>query len=635
MNTQDAKRVLETALICAQAPLPLRELLALFDEQVGADTLRSLLDELVGDWQGRGCELVSLASGWRFQSRPEMREYLDRLNPEKPPRYSRAAMETLAIIAYRQPVTRGDIEDIRGVGVTTQIVKAARRPRLDRDHRLPRDRRPPGAVCDDAPVPRRPGPGQPGPVAHGDERRRRRPGGRRHAGRAALAAGCRRRCRPAASPQPRRSKPSFRLPPPLPPSHPPPPNPRTHEPTRFRFARRQRAADRHGRAAPTPAQAAPQEADGRGREAPARAAQEAGGGRRRCAGVAAGRAAAGRGRRARRQRRPRADADEPAVRPPSRPRPARPRADAPAVAGRRRRAARRRPAQPQPPPRPARRRRGARSGRQRAAPDGVPAVEGDAARCRGRAAHAPAAARGRRGLRQRGVRRLRRRGPPAEGESLPLVPPKRVLAAEPDAPKLQKVLAQAGIGSRRDMEQLVVEGRITVNGEPAHVGQRISFGDQLRIDGKVDQGAHRAAAAARAGLSQAGRRGGHARRPAAPADGVPPPAAAAAGQVAVGRPAGHQHRRAAAVHQLGRTGQPADAPALRRRARVRGARARRGRRGRARTPAAGRRDRRPDLRASRASRTAAAKAPTTGTAWSSPKAATARCASCSRPSAMR
>ena len=124
MNTQDAKRVLETALICAQAPLPLRDLTALFDEQVGADTLRGLLDELSLDWQGRGCELVALASGWRFQSRPEMREYLDRLNPEKPPRYSRAAMETLAIIAYRQPVTRGDIEDIRGVGVTTQIIKA-------------------------------------------------------------------------------------------------------------------------------------------------------------------------------------------------------------------------------------------------------------------------------------------------------------------------------------------------------------------------------------------------------------------------------------------------------------------------------------------------------------------------------
>jgi segregation and condensation protein B len=95
----------------------------LFGDELGADALRALLDELVSDWQGRGVELVALASGWRFQSRPEMREYLDRLNPEKPPRYSRAAMETLAIIAYRQPVTRGDIEDIRGVTVSSQIVK--------------------------------------------------------------------------------------------------------------------------------------------------------------------------------------------------------------------------------------------------------------------------------------------------------------------------------------------------------------------------------------------------------------------------------------------------------------------------------------------------------------------------------
>jgi segregation and condensation protein B len=123
MNTQDAKRVLETALICAQAPLPLRDMRVLFDDQVGPDTLRSLLDELARDWEGRGVELVALASGWRFQSRPEMREYLDRLNPEKPPRYSRAVMETLAIVAYRQPVTRGDIEDIRGVTVSSQIVK--------------------------------------------------------------------------------------------------------------------------------------------------------------------------------------------------------------------------------------------------------------------------------------------------------------------------------------------------------------------------------------------------------------------------------------------------------------------------------------------------------------------------------
>jgi segregation and condensation protein B len=123
MNTHEAKRVLETALICAQQPMPLRDMRSLFDEQVGTDTLRSLLDELVRDWEGRGVELVALSSGWRFQSRPEMREFLDRLHPEKPPRYSRAAMETLAIIAYRQPVTRGDIEDIRGVTVSSQIVK--------------------------------------------------------------------------------------------------------------------------------------------------------------------------------------------------------------------------------------------------------------------------------------------------------------------------------------------------------------------------------------------------------------------------------------------------------------------------------------------------------------------------------
>jgi segregation and condensation protein B len=123
MTTQDAKRVLETALICAQQPLPLIDMRALFADELGPDTLRDLLDSLVQDWAGRGVELVALASGWRFQSRPEMREYLARLNPEKPPKYSRAVMETLAIIAYRQPVTRGDIEDIRGVGVGTPVVK--------------------------------------------------------------------------------------------------------------------------------------------------------------------------------------------------------------------------------------------------------------------------------------------------------------------------------------------------------------------------------------------------------------------------------------------------------------------------------------------------------------------------------
>ena len=123
MNTSEAKRVLETALLCASQPMPLPEMRALFDGEIGADTLRRLLDELTQDWSERGVELVALASGWRFQSRPEMREHLDRLHPEKPPRYSRAAMETLAIVAYRQPVTRGDIEDIRGVTVSGPIIK--------------------------------------------------------------------------------------------------------------------------------------------------------------------------------------------------------------------------------------------------------------------------------------------------------------------------------------------------------------------------------------------------------------------------------------------------------------------------------------------------------------------------------
>ena len=123
MDPQEAIRVLETALICAQQPLTLRELRLLFDEQMTEAELQPLLTELGQAWIGRGVELVQTASGWRFQSRPEMRVYLDRLNPEKPPRYSRAVMETLAIIAYRQPVTRGDVEDIRGVTVATPIVK--------------------------------------------------------------------------------------------------------------------------------------------------------------------------------------------------------------------------------------------------------------------------------------------------------------------------------------------------------------------------------------------------------------------------------------------------------------------------------------------------------------------------------
>ncbi|HXD41290.1 MAG TPA: SMC-Scp complex subunit ScpB [Ramlibacter sp.] len=123
MNTTDAKRVLETALICSQQPLPLRELRVLFNDELGADTIKALLADLQNEWTQRGVELVHVASGWRFQSRPEMREYLDRLHPEKPPKYTRAVLETLAIIAYRQPCTRGDMEDIRGVTINALILK--------------------------------------------------------------------------------------------------------------------------------------------------------------------------------------------------------------------------------------------------------------------------------------------------------------------------------------------------------------------------------------------------------------------------------------------------------------------------------------------------------------------------------
>jgi segregation and condensation protein B len=123
MNTADAKRILETALICSTQPLPVRELRVLFDDELGADTIKSLLLELQEDWSQRGLELVSVGSGWRFQSRPELRDHLDRLHPEKPPRYTRAVLETLAIIAYRQPVTRGDMEDIRGVTINSLILK--------------------------------------------------------------------------------------------------------------------------------------------------------------------------------------------------------------------------------------------------------------------------------------------------------------------------------------------------------------------------------------------------------------------------------------------------------------------------------------------------------------------------------
>lgn len=123
MNTSDARRVVETALICAPQPLSVKELGVLFDGEVSADTLKTMLTDLQAEWTGRGVELVQVASGWRFQSRPELRPFLDRLHPEKPPRYTRAAMETLAIIAYRQPVTRGDMEDIRGVTINSLILK--------------------------------------------------------------------------------------------------------------------------------------------------------------------------------------------------------------------------------------------------------------------------------------------------------------------------------------------------------------------------------------------------------------------------------------------------------------------------------------------------------------------------------
>lgn len=123
MNTSEAKRILETALICAQQPLLVRDMRVLFDEEIGADTLKTILLDLQQDWAFKGVELVSVATGWRFQSRPEMRGYLDRLTPEKPPKYTRAVLETLAIIAYRQPATRGDMEDIRGVTINGLILK--------------------------------------------------------------------------------------------------------------------------------------------------------------------------------------------------------------------------------------------------------------------------------------------------------------------------------------------------------------------------------------------------------------------------------------------------------------------------------------------------------------------------------
>jgi segregation and condensation protein B len=124
LKQAEAKRIIEAALLSSQEPLSLSDLKRLFEDEIGADILRRLLDELRAEWAERAVELVSLASGWRFQTKPEFRPFAERINPEKPPRYSRAVMETLAIIAYRQPVTRGDVEDIRGVVVSAPIIQA-------------------------------------------------------------------------------------------------------------------------------------------------------------------------------------------------------------------------------------------------------------------------------------------------------------------------------------------------------------------------------------------------------------------------------------------------------------------------------------------------------------------------------
>jgi segregation and condensation protein B len=123
VDLAEVKLVLETALLASQEPLSISELRRLFEDELSADTVRNVLDQLRVEWEGRGVELVAIASGWRFRTRPQYQKFLDRLNPQKPPRYSRAVLETLAIIAYRQPVTRGDIEQIRGVTVSGNIIK--------------------------------------------------------------------------------------------------------------------------------------------------------------------------------------------------------------------------------------------------------------------------------------------------------------------------------------------------------------------------------------------------------------------------------------------------------------------------------------------------------------------------------
>ncbi len=123
MNLAHALRILEAALLCGQQALSMRDMVTLFQDALGEEDILALLEQLQTQWEAKGIELVQVASGWRFQSRPQMREYLDRLHPEKPPRYTRATLETLAIIAYRQPVTRGDMEDIRGVTINSLLLK--------------------------------------------------------------------------------------------------------------------------------------------------------------------------------------------------------------------------------------------------------------------------------------------------------------------------------------------------------------------------------------------------------------------------------------------------------------------------------------------------------------------------------
>ena len=123
LTPDEVKIILEAALLAAQEPLPVSELRRMFDEEIDADTVRKLLEELRESWQGRGVELVTTASGWRFQTKASLQKFLERIHPEKAPRYSRAVLETLAIVAYRQPVTRGDIENVRGVSVSTEVIR--------------------------------------------------------------------------------------------------------------------------------------------------------------------------------------------------------------------------------------------------------------------------------------------------------------------------------------------------------------------------------------------------------------------------------------------------------------------------------------------------------------------------------